>query len=194
MIQKFQEKKSLLNLTRSVKFSSKLVSTKSQFTIRKKRHQTLQCSILIAVISRLQYTNSLLSTNFTNTSFSKHRQTPNYLHCRYFKTTIIQNIFGHASKQPNIGSGTYYRKFFLSRAPRNQLRGDMRKFSVKLRRVKTRRATVAPVKVDFAAKSRNLSFLMVDGHRWVSSTPFGIPLRLPVQFQNRGSSPFIIYK
>ena len=59
----------------------------------------MQCSILIAVISRLQYTNSLLSTNFTNTSFSKHKQTPNYLHCRYFRTTIIQNIFGHASNQ-----------------------------------------------------------------------------------------------
>ena len=30
--------------------------------------------------------------------------------------------------------------------------------------------------------------------RWVSSTPFGIPFCLPVQFQNRGSSTFIIFK
>ena len=30
--------------------------------------------------------------------------------------------------------------------------------------------------------------------RRVSSTPFGFPFRLPVQFQNRGSSPFINYK
>ena len=29
---------------------------------------------------------------------------------------------------------------------------------------------------------------------WVSSTPFGIPFDLPVQFQNRGSSPIIICK
>ena len=36
-------------------------------------------------------------------------------------------------------------------------------------------------------------FLM-RGQWWVSSTPFGVPFRLPVQFQNRGSSPFIICK
>ena len=30
--------------------------------------------------------------------------------------------------------------------------------------------------------------------RWVSSTPFGVPLHLPVQFQNKASSPFIICK
>ena len=29
---------------------------------------------------------------------------------------------------------------------------------------------------------------------WVSYTPFGVPFRLPVQFQDRGSSPFIICK
>ena len=29
---------------------------------------------------------------------------------------------------------------------------------------------------------------------WVSSTPFGIPFRLPVQLQNRGSSQIIIAK
>ena len=27
---------------------------------------------------------------------------------------------------------------------------------------------------------------------WVSSTPFGLPFRLPFQFQNAGSSPFIL--
>ena len=31
-------------------------------------------------------------------------------------------------------------------------------------------------------------------HWGVSSTSFGIPFRLPVQFQNKGSSPFIICK
>ena len=136
-----KRKKRLLNLTRSVTFSSILVSTNSQFTIRKKRHQTLQCSILIAVISRLQYTNSLPSTNFT--SLTRVFQKTNRHQTIFIAATSRlhnTNIFGPWRKQPNIGSGTtYYRKFFLSlRAPRNQLRGDMRKFSVKLRRVKTR--------------------------------------------------------
>ena len=94
--------------------------------------------------------------------FKKHSQTPNYLHCRYFKTTIIQTFLAMQATKYWFRDDVLQK--ILPQSGASQLRGDMRKFSVKLRRVKLEGATVAPVKVDFAAKSRNLSFLMVDGH------------------------------
>ena len=94
-----KRKKRLLNLTRSVTFSSILVSTNSQFTIRKKRHQTLQCSILIAVISRLQYANSLPSTNFkrqTDTKLSSLLLLQDY---------IIQTFLDHGASNQILVQG-----------------------------------------------------------------------------------------
>ena len=55
--------------------------------------------------------------------------------------------------------------------------------------------------VPFHSKSKHCAVIVpppavscLAPYMWVSSTPFGIPFRLPVQFQDRGSSQFIICK